>query len=316
MAETLDDVMYSVVRDIIETGKRSSNTKGESLELTGVMLEITNPRSRISRSEMRGKPFGCLGELCWYLARSRDLQFISYYLPRYKEYADGKIIWGGYGTRLFDFDGQNQFFNVIDLLRRKSGSRRAVIQLFDHSDLTREHNDIPCTCSLQFLVRDEKLQMLASMRSNDAYWGLPHDVFAFTMLQEIMARTLSIEVGIYKHFVGSLHIYTNREDEAREFLEEGFQSTKIAMPPMPIGDPWPSIAMLLDAESKIRLKLNLDERELIDLNSYWLDLVRILQILRLKKDKEFDRIRKIESQLSIDLYDPYVEALIRGLDGT
>ena len=93
---------------------------------------------------------------------------------------------------------------MLSLLRDKSTSRRAVIQVFDAVDLTKPHKDIPCTCTLQLLLRDRRLHMLASMRSNDVFKGLPHDVFAFTMLQEIMARSLGVEIGTYKHAVGSL----------------------------------------------------------------------------------------------------------------
>lgn len=38
------------------------------------------------------------------------------------------------------------------------------------------------------------------MRSNDAYLGFPHDVFFFTMIQELVARSLGIRVGDYHHF--------------------------------------------------------------------------------------------------------------------
>ncbi len=67
-AKTLDDVMRSVIEAILEHGDRINSTKGENTELTGVLLAITDPRARLSRTETRGKPFSCLGELCWYLA--------------------------------------------------------------------------------------------------------------------------------------------------------------------------------------------------------------------------------------------------------
>ena len=66
----------------------------------------------------------------------------------------------------------------------------------------------PCTCTLQFLARGVKLDLIVYMRSNDVIKGLPHDIFCFTMLQEIAARRLSLEPGIYKHCVGSLHLYS------------------------------------------------------------------------------------------------------------
>src|SRR4051812_41418328 len=102
---------------------------------------------------------------------------------------------------------RNQFENVVALLRRKENSRQAVIQLFDGSDLAAAYKDIPCTCTLQFMIRDKRLNLTASMRSNDAFKGLPHDVFSFTMIQEIMTRTLGVELGDYTHFASSLHVY-------------------------------------------------------------------------------------------------------------
>src|SRR5436190_960927 len=89
-AQTLDDVMRSVVEAILESGEHVRPSQGPCKELTGVLLEISDPRSRLSRTETRGKTFSCLGELCWYLAKTNELDFISYYIP-YDEYADGDV---------------------------------------------------------------------------------------------------------------------------------------------------------------------------------------------------------------------------------
>src|SRR5450830_574644 len=94
--QTLDDVMRSVIVEIFANGEYINPTKGRCAELTGVSLEITNPRARLSRTETRGKPFSCLGELCWYLAKTNAVDFISYYIPQYKEYAEEDVIFGGY----------------------------------------------------------------------------------------------------------------------------------------------------------------------------------------------------------------------------
>jgi thymidylate synthase len=61
-AQTLDDVMRSVMEEILSHGDGIRASKGWTAELTGVLLEITNPRARLSRTETRGKPFSCLGE--------------------------------------------------------------------------------------------------------------------------------------------------------------------------------------------------------------------------------------------------------------
>jgi thymidylate synthase len=56
------------------------------------------------------------------------------------------------------------------------------------------------------------------MRSNDAYLGLPYDMFQFTQLQLSLARALSVDAGWYRHTALSLHIYVD-DIEAAEKIE-------------------------------------------------------------------------------------------------
>jgi thymidylate synthase len=270
-----------------------------------VLLELQHPRARLSRTETRGRPFSCLGEYLWYLSGGNRLEFIRYYIPAYdKETEDGKTIYGGYGSRLFDQRGHDQMRNVIDLLAVSPESRRAVIQLFNAEDIARRHKEVPCTCTLQFLLRRKRLHLLTTMRSNDAYIGLPHDVFCFTMLQEVVARTLGVELGTYEHFVGSLHLYDDDRRAAQQYLDEAVQST-ILMPSMPLGDPWPSLRKVLDAECRIRHGAELDASAW-GVDAYWADLIRLLQILRATGDK--DRIEALKAKMVFDKYALYIDS--------
>jgi thymidylate synthase len=271
-APTLDDLLRKVLKKLLASTHFITPTKGTTTELPCVLLQITNPRARLSRTEAKGTLFSCLGECLWYLAGANDLKFISYYLKNYGKYSDdGRTLHGAYGPRLFNMRRQDQVANVIKLLRRKPPSRQAVIQLFDANDLAKKHKDVPCTCTLQFMVRDGRLLMFTNMRSNDAFIGLPHDIFAFTMLQEILARALKIEPGPYSHAVGSLHLYKTNREAARRYLKEGWQSM-VAMPPMPQQTPWPSIGKLSRAERAIRDGGRVEIAKL-NLHPYWADLV-------------------------------------------
>ena len=311
--ETLDDVMRWVFEKILKEGIAINPTKGPAREISGVLLEITNPVARLSRTETRGKPFSCLGELCWYLAKTNELTFIHYYLPDYRTFADGQEIFGAYGPRLFDWSGIDQFANVVGLLRKNPDSRKAVIQLFDARDILEDHNDIPCTCTLQFLIRKNQLHMFTHMRSNDAFLGMPHDIFCFTMLQEIVARILSVELGRYKHMVGSLHIYESRIDDAHQFLDEGWQPTETVMPPMPEGDPSPAIDDLLFAEQAIRTQQPFHSKSLARLDPYWADLVRLLLVFRASsKDGSTNRVLELRGEMSSPVYDQFINRRLGG----
>ena len=307
--ETLDDVLLELYPALLARKDEVVNaSRGKTAEAIGVLIEITDARARLSRTETRGKLFSSLGELLWYLTRERQLDFIERYIPRYKkESEDGVTVYGGYGPRLFAWRGHDQLRNVIELLKERPTSRRAVIQIFDAEDIADPHIEVPCTTTLQFFVRDERLDMVTTMRSNDAYFGLPHDVFCFTMLQEIVARSLDRDIGIYRHFVGSLHIYCDHWKDTQRFIDEAYQQ-RVAMPPMPAGDPWPAIGAVLEAESNVRCRNSIDAGNL-GLNAYWADLVRIIQIYFAEKGDP--KIEEIAEQITFKKFKPYIASRMK-----
>jgi thymidylate synthase len=309
---TLDDVLRQVFEKVLTHGVAVRATRGETLELGSVLLRLLNPRARLSHTEKKGKVFSGLGELLWYLAKTTDLKFIAYYLRQYEaDSEDGKTVYGAYGPRMFNLRGNDQIQNIVTLLTQKPESRRAVIQLFDAEDLAAPRKEIPCTSSLQFMIRAGRLNMVTVMRSNDAYLGLSHDVFAFTMLQEILARTLKLEVGAYTHFVGSLHIYRKHKNAVQKYLQEGWQPTQnVAMPAMPNGDPWPSVEALLHAEVAIRRGRN--PKQFVDsLDPYWQDLGRLLQVYRCFQDGNNRKISQIRRKMASPVYDQYITKKVR-----
>jgi thymidylate synthase len=185
---------------------------------------------------------------------------------------------GAYGPRLFG-GSPNQIENVIAIIKGKPDTRQAVAQIFEAADVRTPIPNVPCTCTLQFFPRKGVLHMLTSMRSNDAYRGLPHDVFAFTLIQELVARSTNHEVGLYNHSVGSLHLYDDCEKNAREFMAEGVQD-QLAVPPMPSADPWSSVRWLLEAEALLRSRCP-DLPPYNTIEPYWVDLARLLRIRQL-----------------------------------
>ncbi len=305
--DTLDDMLHDVFKALLAEKTSVVATRGGFTEIFGAYLHLKNPRARLSRSEDKSKVFSALGEFFWYLSGETKLAFIDYYVPGFfKTESDDQItVRSGYGERLFSFNGINQVANVIEVLKQKASSRRAVIQLFDASDLLKPYKSIPCTCSLQFIARNEKLHMFVAMRSNDAFLGLPHDVFSFTMLQELVARSVDMEIGEYKHCAGSLHLYERDVARATQYLEEGYQS-KIAMPSMPVGDPWASIKILQQYERGLREFGSAGPQEMLD--PYWQELAHLLEAYRAYKDKDISAMNSLTARLRPTVYKMFVEA--------
>ncbi len=94
---TFDDLLNQVFRRLHADGQVGRATRGQFIELTGVLCKLYNPRSRLSRSEAKGRPFSSIGELFWYLSGRNDLEFIRYYLPDYvKDAEDDGTLHGAY----------------------------------------------------------------------------------------------------------------------------------------------------------------------------------------------------------------------------
>ena len=312
--KTLDDLMYDTFDTVLRRGRSIKTSRGSCKEITGVMLELTDVRARLSRSESKGTPFSALGEFCWYLSGRGDIDSIAYYLPRAYDRnrdveTDGVTISGAYGPRLIGAGGAGQLETVINMLARKTTTRQAVLQLFDADDISSGQHDVPCTCTIQFLNRDGRLEMVTNMRSNDIFKGLPHDVFCFTLLQEWIARQLGLEPGSYKHVVGSLHLYDDDAQRAKQYLAEGFPSTQSPMPPMPTDRPKDALESLLVAEESLRSTppdfaraAECEHR----LDPYWADLVRLLRAFRSFRDHDAEAILRVRDSMASPVYFPFL----------
>lgn len=159
-------------------------------------------------------PCYACAELIWYLSRSSDTMMMEAYAPNYARYSDG---YGAYGARLKNH-GDDQLDAVIGVLKRSPNSRQAIMSLWHPNDvgiaLEGEKTDLPCTLSLQFLLREGRLHLITTMRSNDVWLGLPYDIFCFTCIQLMIAQHLDVQHGYYYHNVGSLHLYDRDRERA------------------------------------------------------------------------------------------------------
>jgi thymidylate synthase len=282
--ESLDEIQTWVLSSLLQDGSPVISRGMPTLELFPVSFTLTHPRRRcITNPERRWNLPLAIGEFCWHATGSNDLRFIEYYAPRWKEFTDGiEIIGSCYGHHIFSpKDGQpSQWERLVRLLRAERYSRRAVLQLFEpDTGLDANTKDAPCTCSIQFLIRDDRLQAIVYMRSNDAIWGLPYDVFLFTMLQELLALELGTDLGSYFHLVGSLHLY-KRHFELAERIVASKSSFPYGMPPMREHG---QLTSFLALEQKIRVREQIDT-EVGKLDPYWDHLLGVLKWYSLGKE--------------------------------
>jgi thymidylate synthase len=214
-------------------------------EVMGVHLCLTDPRRRfVDLPPARViNPAFAVAEALWVLSGSDD-PWIFQYNRALARYADGGRLQGAYGPRMRRWrGGVDQLDQVRRLLGRDPDSRQGVIQLFDPERDTRGHRDMPCTLGYRFFLRGGRLHMHTTMRSQDLWLGFPYDVFTATLLQELLAGWLGVEVGECHHHVDSLHLYDRHQAGAARLPAAPEPS-----PPMPpVGVEWQRLPTLLAA---------------------------------------------------------------------
>lgn len=310
--DTIDDLLNITYSNLLTNGFATTASKGAMIESLNATLILRHPRSRLSVSESRSQLISCVGELLWYLTADNSLEFITYYITNYHKFIgylknENTPVLGAYGPRIFkkNKDGLSQFSSVADLLVEKPSTRRAVITVYLSKDTLREDDrDIPCTCNFQFFIRNHQLHLTTYMRSNDAVKGLVHDIFSFTIFQELMLAEISkayknkenhdLVLGTYTHIVGSLHIYKEDIPEVEQYLEvEGWQN-KTQMPPIDSAYLKDDKKLMVALEKKLRLNdSSIDFMAFKKFkDDFWKDIAIVLIFYHLYKktiDKERDK---------------------------
>lgn len=134
--------------------------------------------------------------------------------PNMARYMNGGAFHGAYGVRI-----GAQLGGAVKRLLNDHDTRQALITIWDPVlDLFNgtQPKDVPCTTVLQFFVRNYKLVLHVTMRSNDAWWGTPHDWGQFSQLQLAIANVLSLEAGPYYHHAISFHLYEKDFDKIEQ----------------------------------------------------------------------------------------------------
>jgi len=256
---SLEDVWTAAAREVVFSGEKRAPRGIKTRELVGMQLIVENPRCRVPRLPVREFSLAyAMGELAWYAAADDSLEFIKYYAPSYGKYSDDqKRLHGAYGPRIFGKPSTNdcqqpQWDRCVEILKRDPDSRQAVTALYRPDDCGHATKDMPCTLSLQFLIRNDQLNLVVNMRSNDLWFGGVYDIFCFTALQELMANELQVPVGTYYHHVGSFHLYEKNLEDIQRCLDAS--DNEILRAPLPYAIRTDdSIPNLLQLERAIRL---------------------------------------------------------------
>ena len=227
-AESLNDIVYSAIKEIMKSGIQMNTRNGEARALYNVDLILTNPRSR--HLCLRGRTnniFGTLGEMFWVMAGQKEISpHLEFFVPRAKNYSDDGKTWNAsYGDRLWNYGQFDHIFKMFE----EDGiyTRRATQSIFfpgydtykEYKEREGTMKDIPCNQWINYFVIPEgetnKLYMKVCQRSGDIIFGTGNiNIPEFTLMQEMVLSVLkkmypdeNLELGDYIQSVSNLHLY-------------------------------------------------------------------------------------------------------------
>ena len=154
-------------------------------------------------------------ELDWYNSSSTNVNDIhpDKDAPAAWQYAanDHGEINSNYGHLIYDDKFFNQYDRVCEELYYNPDSRRASMIYTRHSIWVEYNengkNDFICTNAVTYYIRNNELQSVVQMRSNDVVFGYKNDIAWQQHVLESLANYLNIEPGFIQWQVQNLHVY-------------------------------------------------------------------------------------------------------------
>jgi thymidylate synthase len=228
----------NIYKDLHFRGNKYSPRGMKTLEIENYQF-TGDPRFKICNFRERKISLKYLvKELLWYLSGDRNNESIveaSKFWETIKN--KEKPFWNSnYGYNIF---AQHQFEYCYNQLIEDKDTRQAVIIINSSNVMMSDTKDKICTYAISFRIRDNKLNMSVSMRSNDFIIGTQIDYFQFSIIQEMLFTLLKsihypdLKLGTYTHKADSFHIYERNFKQMADIItSNGASFTPVYTPKM------------------------------------------------------------------------------------
>lgn len=211
---TVNDLWRALLEHLLEEGAEHAPRGQLTREVCPLLLVLDDSLANIITVPERNLnyPF-MVAEWFWMMAGRSDVAAIAHYNKEIARFSDdGVTYFGAYGPKIVA-----QWSYVKQKLTEDPATRQAVLTIWRESPPGTR--DVPCTLAMQFLIRGDKLIANVTMRSSDAWLGIPYDVFNFSRTQALLAAELGVAPGQLTLCLGSAHLYEQHFVAATQIVE-------------------------------------------------------------------------------------------------
>jgi len=232
VAQLSKEAFEQIFRDVKAKGKFCSPRGQKVIEIENYTYELP-PYVRFQNFESRKLKLPYIKEeFLWYLHADAHDTSITKHAKMWESLinSDGTIN-SNYGQYIFGKNGLggtiagSQFDRAVEALKSDKDTRRASIAILQGRHLLSNTKDVPCTYSMNFRIRNDRLNLSVHMRSQDGVFGMGNDAPTFSFVQEMVYASLKdtypeLELGNYHHVADSFHVY-ERHFEVLEAIASG-----------------------------------------------------------------------------------------------
>lgn len=199
VAKDITDAREKITRLIWNNGARFVDQRGEATrEIIGLEVIVMSGNLKAEKSIERQAYDFAQGLLIDHIAMKKGEAF---------DYA--------YGERL---RRSKQLDRIIELLKTDPNTRRAYMPIFQPCDNFTE-NEKPCWASLQFIIRNGRLDAIDYFRSNECCIAIPSDMYGAYKLLEYVAEKVGVMHGWIYHYIACAHLRESDYDVIKLFIK-------------------------------------------------------------------------------------------------
>jgi len=212
---TVSDIRQYFVDELHDEAFTEDRTGQKTIELLGASFLADEPAifGTVNKDYVEA-------ELQWYNSCSTNVNDI--YDDRdppaawkYSSNEHGEIN-SNYGHLIYDDKFYNQYERVLWELDENRDTRRASM-IYQRPSIWAEYNqngknDFICTNAVTYYIRNDELQAVVQMRSNDVVFGYKNDFAWQQNVLESLSQDLNIEPGFIQWQVQNMHVYERHFD--------------------------------------------------------------------------------------------------------
>jgi thymidylate synthase len=238
--KTIPEVFSEILADLLNYPDFETSPRGLKVkEIRDCSMEIEDPMINLYTNKWRSSPKKYISsEILWYFSGTNNPKYIENYASMWKilHNPDGTVN-SSYGNLIFTEKnkyGLSQYQWVIESLKRDKDSRQAFMHFNKPDHQWFGNKDQVCTLQALFHIRNNKLYMTLSMRSNDIILGFMTDWAFFSTLHYHIFLHLKeyykdLEMGSYSHISHSMHLYEKHYELVQNMLSETFNQDRLPL---------------------------------------------------------------------------------------